>query len=218
MKLDDKKGSIMEKLREKIYITKKKTEATPGTQPDLTNPEQPKQIDNKEPGLKTQMKDLNEKLDLMAGRKKDPAKKKNFKLPFGMKGKLKKLVKKNKIQIMLLQSNKNIKPTIGEFKEGMLFVGDKIYDGSADVVWLWDGKTPTAIIFEGDLKPLTSTRLYEKSVEENSTSHPQKIMIRAMELSEVINATKPGMNSKTLIWIFILMAVGAYVLFGNVGG
>ena len=177
----------------------------------------PQDIEKKPQGLGGQMKELTEKFDMMVDAKKSKTKKKDFKLPAGMKGKLKKLAKKNKVQVLYLQHNRNIKPTTAEIKEGMLIVGDKIHDGSTDGIWLWNGKIPTMIVAEWDLKPVTPDRLLGKAIDDNSISHPQRIIIRAIELKEALG-TGTKMSSKAIIWIMIGVAVVGYVLFANQGG
>ena len=95
----------------------------------------------KEPlGLTGQLKELTEKLDNITqeAKVKKDIQKKAFRLPFRVKSQLKKLAMKSKVQIILLQNNGNIKPTIAEIKCGMVMVGDKIYDGSPKGLWLWN--------------------------------------------------------------------------------
>lgn len=205
---DNNTEEIKQRIRDAIKEKKEREEK-------VIEPEPPKELEQKPAGLTHQIKDLNEKMGMILGEKADKKmKKKTFKFPSKVKRQLKKLAKKNKLQVILLQHNKNIKPTIGELKEGMLFIGNKIYDGSTDCVWLWNGKFPTAIVAEWDLKPLTSDRLYTKTIEDNSISHPQTIMIRAMELKEVMQQ-KAGIGGKTLIWILIGGVIVFYVLFAK---
>ena len=174
-----------------------------------------KEPEQKKEGIKHKLDDLTEKIDLLTQetKVKKKMKKKQFKLPMGMKAKLKKLAKKNKVQVMLLQSNKNIKPTIGEMKNGMLMIGEQVHDGSPDIIWLWDGKIPTAIVPEWDLKPLTADMLLEKAIENKRIIHPQTIMIRAFEFKEALQPKK--ISGKMAIWIFIIGAVVLYVLFAG---
>ncbi len=177
----------------------------------------PKEVEKKPVGLASQVKEMNEKIDMMTQAKTSKAKKKEFKLPFGMKGQLKKLAKQNKVQIIYLQHNRNIKPTTAEIKEGMIIIDDKVYDGSTDGVWLWNGKIPTMLIAEWDLKPVTADRLLGKAIEDKSISHPQRIIIRAIEISELLQA-RGKVSSKMLIWGAIGLAIVGYVLFANPTG
>lgn len=174
----------------------------------------PKEVEKKPVGLASQVRDLNEKIDMMTQAKTSKLKKKEFKLPFGMKGKLKKLARKNMVQVMYLKHNRTIEPLTSEIKEGMVIIGDKIYDGSTDGVWLWRGKIPTMLIPEWDLKPITPERLLGQAIDDNSISHPQKIIIRAIELAEVLQS-RGKISGKMMIWGAIGMAIVAYVLFAN---
>lgn len=166
-------------------------------------------------GLNKRLEELNEKLDSIteATKTQKQLKKKAFKMPFKVKSQLKKLAKKNKVQAIMLQNNRNIKATIGEIKDGMLLIGDKIYNGSSEGTWLWEGKFPTVIIPEWDLNPLTPTGLYANAVENKRLADPQAIIIRAMEFKESL---KPkGLAGKTLIWILIGGVVIFYMLFAK---
>ena len=207
------KGQREEKTEffSRIREMRKKEEETQKeiVKPEITKPEE------KTEGLSHRLGEIDEKLDIITqGTKvKKKLKKKKFKLPFWMKAKLKKLAKKNKVQVMLLQSNKNIKPTIGEIREGMLIIEDKIYYGSADIIWLWNGKVPTAIVPEWDLKPLTAEMLLEDAVKNKRVIHPQTIMIRAFEFKEAMQPKK--LAGKTIIWLLIGGVVVFYVLFAQ---
>jgi len=176
--------------------------------------EQPK---DKPTGLKSQLADITEKLNKITMEKQttEQLKKKSFKMPFKVKSQLKKLAKKSKVQVILLQNNRNIKPTIGEIKNGMLVIGEKIYDGSSDGIWLWNGKFPTALVAEWDLKPLTPELLYEDTLKHKRLADPQTIMIRAFELKESMQPNKLG--GKTLIFILVAGVIVFYVLFAGGG-
>lgn len=173
--------------------------------------------EEKKAGISDRLSDIDEKLDMITQTKKveKRLKKKQFKIPFKVRSQLKKLALKNKVQVMLLQRTRNIKPTIGEIKEGMLLVGDKIHDCSAHAVWLWNGKYPTVIVPEWDLKPITPEDLYEEAVEHKRLADPQTIMIRAMEFRESLAPKK--LSSKTIIFILIGGIIVFYVLFSQGG-
>lgn len=185
--------------------------------PEIRPPIQIEKEEKKSVGLSSQIKELTEKIDIITETKKIKKEKKQFKIPYTVKSQLKKLAKKNKVQVILCQHNKNIMPTIGELKEGMLIVGDKIHEGSSDGIWLWNGKIPTAIVFEWDLKPLTSEGMYYSASKDKRISHPQAIMIRAMELKEAMQGTKK-ISGKVIIWVVIAAIVGGYILFANKPG
>ena len=174
----------------------------------------------KEKGLTTEIKELNEKLAILTKEKESKFKKKSFKFPAKVKKQirnLKKLSEKNKIQVILLKANRTIQPTGGEMKEGMLILGNKIHDGKGDIVWMWMGKTPTAIVPEWDLMPLTRYILTKSTEELKSLIHPQTILIRAMEFKEAM-MQKAGFSGKMIIWILLGAVAVGYVLFNNQGG
>ena len=70
------------------------------------------------------------------------------------------------------------------------------------------------LIPEWDLKPITPERLLGQAIDDNSISHPQKIIIRAIELAEVLQS-RGKISGKMMIWGAIGMAIVAYVLFAN---
>jgi len=143
-------------------------------------------------------------------------KKRSFKLPFKVKSQLKRLAKKNKIQVILMQRNKNFKPTIGELKYGMLVVDkENVVDCPLDCVGLWNGKTPTVILPDWDLRPISWSKLYKQTEEQKSWSDPQKIIIRRLEAKDFL-ATK-ALGGKSLIWIIIGAVVLGYLIFGGGG-
>jgi len=175
-------------------------------------------------GLREQLDELNEKINVIAGVKKKKGKVKAFKVPFNIKAQLKNVAKKKKVQVIYLQNNKNIKPTIGDIKEGMLIVEGKVYDGSSNFMWLWNGKIPTAIVPEWDLQPIhdktlarqiTAEELQSDAIQNKRLSDPQTIILRSMEHRESLVGKKLG--SKAIIWIVIGGIIAAYILFAGGG-
>ena len=180
-------------------------------------------------GLVSQINELNEKIDIISKRKKTVKKfkKKRFKIPFRVKSQLKKLAIKNKVQVMLLQRTRNIKPVIGEIRDGMLLVGENIYNGSVNSTWLWRGKYPTHIVPEWDLQPITpegisqmrgrpldAGELYADTIKNDRSSEPQKIIIRAMEAKQ--NQMLKGKASvKAIIIAIVVTIIVVAVLFGS---
>ena len=182
-------------------------------------------------GIRGQLNELNEKIDIISDKKKSEKKlkKKKFKIPFKVKSQLKKLAVKNKVQVMLLQRTRNIKPVIGEIREGMLVIGkDMVYNGSVDSTWLWNGKYPTHIVPEWDLQPLTPEGIEEmKATSTLSPSElhsyclkfgrlavPGKIIIRAIEAKQNL-MLKGKANVKTIILVIVGTIVAMAILFGG---
>ncbi|KKN11194.1 hypothetical protein LCGC14_1028980 [marine sediment metagenome] len=185
----------------------------------------------KKKGFAGQLKDIKETLDIISDKKKQEKKlkKKKFKLPFKVKSQLKKLAVKGKVQVMLLQRTRNIKPVIGEVRDGMLLIGkDMVYNGSVDATWLWEGKIPTMIVPEWDLQPMTPNGIEEMkrtstmSAEElmnycikfGRSAVPGKIIIRAIEAkqNQMLNATG---NIKGVILAIVGTLIVAAILFGG---
>jgi len=172
----------------------------------------PLTIGRKEGSLTDKVDELNEKIDLIVGARAKDEKKLNFKIPFSVKSKLKTIAKKSKVQVMLLQNNRNIKTTIGEIKEGMLIVGDKIHNGSSDFIWLWNGKIPTVLVPEWDLEPIMPSKLHQDAVENNRLIDPQTIMIRSIEYKESL-MSGGKMSGKMIIWIILGIAAVIGIMF-----
>lgn len=182
-------------------------------------------------GLTGQLQELNEKMDIISDKKKQEMKlhKKKFKLPLKVKSQLKKLAIKNKVQVMLLQRTRNIKPVIGEVRDGMLLIKDMVYNGAVNSTWLWNGKTPTMIVPEWDLQPMTPEGIDEMkrtstmSAQElmsyclkfGRSAVPGKIIIRMIESkqNQMLGASKASM--KAIIITIVVVIVVCAVLFGG---
>ena len=206
-KIQRNKQKLEKKLKENKAITEIEEKINKEETP-IEKPPEPS-------SLKEQLTVVNEKLDKITQetKTKKDIKKKAFRLPFRVKSQLKKLALKNKVQIILLQNNGNLKPTITEIKSGMVMVGDKIYDGNPKGIWLWNGKFPTMLIPEWDLRPINRENLYNDSIEKKCLADPQTLIIRAMEFKESLQPK--GLGGKALIWIFIGGIVVFYVLFAG---
>ncbi|KKM75549.1 hypothetical protein LCGC14_1389190 [marine sediment metagenome] len=182
--------------------------------------EKPKTIEQKPLGIKEQLTEINKKMNTLAETKGSKIKKKSFKMPGNLKSKLKnlkKLAEKSKIQVLLLKLDGSIIPTIGEIKLGMLLVGDNIHNADGKIIWRWNGMTPTAIVGEWDMQPVTIDTLTKTTEELKSVIFPQKIIIRAMELKEALT-DKKGPSAKAMIWVILIVIVVVYIFFSNSGG
>jgi len=184
----------------------------------------------KKKGLVSQIQELNEKIDIISQKKKSEKKlkKKKFKIPFKVKSQLKKLAVKNKVQVMLLQGTRNIKPVIGEIRDGMLLIKDMVYNGAVSSTWLWNGKYPTHIVPEWDLQPLTPEgieemkkilalspqELHNYCLKYGRSAEPAKIIIRAIEAKQNL-MLKPKANVKIIILTIVGTLIAAAILFGG---
>ena len=212
-----------EKLREELK--KKETEVIV----PLEEPEEKEE--EKEPvkkGLVGQLAELNEKIDIISQKKvhEKKLKKKSFKMPFTVKSQLKKLALKNKVQVMLLQRTRNIRPVIGELRDGMLIIGDNIFEGAIKYTWLWGGKIPTFIVPEWDLSPISKEgitkmripleagELHKDTIDNQRSSEPQKIILRAIEAKENL-MLKGKVATKTIIIVIVITLIIAAILFGG---
>lgn len=215
-RLEKKEVEIVIPLRRKKEVVNQQVEQTEEKKPE---------------GIKGQLDRISKTLDVIT--EKDKAerklKKKNFKLPMKVKGRLKKLAVQGKVQVMLLQRTRNIAPVVGEIKEGMLMVGDSIYDGSVDATWLWRGKYPTHIVPEWDLKPLTPdgidnvrnsisplspSELYKDCIANSRSAEPQKIILRAVEAKQNKLFKKP-ISAKSIIIAVVVTLIVAAILFSG---
>ncbi len=213
-----------EKLREELK--KKETEViVPLKEPE----EKEEQEEPEKKGLVRQLAELNEKIDIISQKKvhEKKLKKKSFKLPFKVKSQLKKLALKNKVQVMLLQRTRNIQPVIGELRDGMLIIGDNIFEGAIKYTWLWQGKYPTFIVPEWDLspiskegidnmrgRPLDAGELYKDTKDNNRSSEPQKIILRAIEAKENL-MLKNKVSTKAIIIAIVVTLIVAAILFSG---
>jgi len=216
-------GKDKKEIKVKVPFLKKKEE------PIEETPKEP-EGEPKKKGLVGQLKELNEKIDIISDKKKQEKKlkKKKFKIPFKVKAQLKKLAVRNKVQVMLLQRTRNIKPVIGEIRDGMLLIKDMIYNGSVDSTWLWNGKYPTHIVPEWDLQPLTPEGIEEMKttstlspselraycLKYGRSAEPEKIILRAIEAKQNL-MLKGKANVKTIIITIVIVIIIMAVLFGG---
>ncbi len=217
-------------IKVKVPFLKKKKEEEEQKEEE---PEALKEEGEQEPkrkGLVGQLKELNEKIDIISQKDKQEKKlkKKKFKIPLKVKSQLKKLAVKNKVQVMLLQRTRNIKPVIGEIRDGMLLIKDMIYNGSVDATWLWNGKIPTMIVPEWDLQPMTpdgieemkrtstmsSQELMSYCIKFGRSAVPGKIIIRAIEAKQNLMLGSKA-NIKAIVLTIVVVIIIMAVLFGG---
>jgi len=173
------------------------------------------QHETKNISIGQRLEGIENKLGITSNNSKEEEKfkNKNFKMPYKVKLQLKKIAKKNKVLVFMLRTNRTIEVTIGELKEGMLIIGKKFYQGDADFIWLLNGKTPSVVLPEWDLRPIGARVLVEDAMNNKRIADPQNIIIRAIEFKEALQPKKFGGGG--LIWIILGAAVLFYVLFGG---
>lgn len=136
-----------------------------------------------------------------------------YKLPMKIRMQQKRLAKRNKILVLYLRTNRSSIYKICEIKNGMVVVdGNKIHQASMDFVYLHQGRTPMMVVPEWSLTPI-GTKDYYDAVRDKKIADPQTIIIRAMEMAEVITAKK--VNKMALVWIVIAVAIVGYIFFGG---
>ena len=162
-------------------------------------------------GLKSQLEEVSNKLDILT--KRDIRKEqKEFRLPYKIKRQLKKLALKNKIMVIYLTTNRSMIPIVAEIKDGFIAIDGKPHECTTDFIFLWKGKYPAIVIKEWDITPV-GTSDYYKAVEEKRTPDPIAVGIRMIENKE--NIMKNKVSPKALIWIVIGVAIVAYALFAG---
>ena len=212
--MKDKKGffaRISEKRKEKV---KKKLEEQKVQKEEKKEEKKPEEPVPEKKGLTHQIKELNEKIEELAPRKKKKESKvREFKLPFKTKSQLKKLAQKNKVQVILLGTNRNIEPMTAKIQDGFIVINGKYHQCTTDFIYLWRGKFPTIVLPEWDLKPIGTKDFYD-AMESGGKADAQQIIIRAIELKESQMGGKK-LGGKAWIWVGVLVVAAFYLLFGQ---
>lgn len=141
--------------------------------------------------LVEQIAELKEQVNADRGVKADKFRKKSFRFPFKVKRhtrNLKKMMHKNKVQVILLKSTGAIEPTVGEINTGRLIIGNNYWNAADSIIWHWMNKVPTAVVCDWDMQPVTKNRLMQDTDELKTWLHPQTIIIRAIEAKEALEA------------------------------
>ena len=190
-------------------IETKEKQLPPITKPETINPEV---VDNNQPvGLKSQLKEVNERLEILTKRNKKQEYK-EFRLPSKFKRQLKKLALRNKILVILLTRNKGMIPMVTEIKDGFVNINGTPHQCAVDQVFLWKGKYPAMVIPEWDIRPI-GTEDYYDAVKNKTVADPIAIAIRMMENRE--NIMKNKISNKVWIFVGLIVIAGLYVLFGG---
>jgi hypothetical protein len=178
----------------------------------LKEDDNPTPVESPKSGLKSQLEEVNEKLNFLT--KRDIKQEhKEFRLPSKVKKQLKKLAVKNKMLVIYLTRNKGMLPLVQEIKDGSIMIDGKPHDVNIDSVFLWKGKYPSVVVPEWDLKPI-GTESYYDAVEQNRIADPVATAIRIIENSA--NPEKKKLSPKAWIFIGLAIIAGIYVLVGGV--
>lgn len=179
-----------------------------------TQEEKPIETDKKL-GLNEQVKQINEKIDILAGIKKK--KPKEMKLRGFKKSRIKQWNRKNKRACLMLYENGYADLIKGQYTEGMIDTGEeKFRDGSALGVWLFKGKFPLYIYPNNSIQPIDRDSLFKKVVDTGNAIYSQTITLRRMQQQES-DKNKGFKMGGFGMWIGIAIAavVLAWLIFGG---
>jgi DNA-binding transcriptional MerR regulator len=205
-------GGLLSKLF-KVKFTKDKKEKPKEKVKEEVIEEKKEIVKSDSGGLSYQVKELNDKMNLLLPNKEE-LKKKGFKMKFNVKRKLKHLAKKNQVLVVYMRNNRTIEAQIADIKDGLINIGGVFHQCSLDFVFMWEGKYPCIVLPEWDMTPI-GTEQYYQAVKQGRTTDAQSVLIRAIESKE--NLGKKKMDPKLTIGIIIGIAVLGYVLFGQGG-
>ena len=159
-------------------------------------------------GLNEKIDDIYKHLKIGEDKKKKKGKEITFKLPLWVKMQHKTISKQSKVMVFLMGVNGNVNIKISEIKNGMINIGDKFYSVTPGAIYMYNN-IPTIFLPEWTLEPI-GTKDY---LDSDNKSDAQAIIIRAIETKEAGIGKKLG--GKALIWIGLIVIVGAYILFGG---
>ncbi len=172
-------------------------------------------------GLGTRVRDMEGKLNILVGDKEEKLKSTSFKFPSSVKAttrNIKRMIEKNKVQVIYLKQSGGIQPIIGEYRDGKIVVGNNIHNATDDIFWTWMGgkNIPTAIIPEWDIQPITRRGLMDSTEQLSTWIHPQTTILRSIEQRESLDKmTGNKMSGKMIIIIIVGAIVGGYLLFNG---
>ncbi len=211
------KDALIEEAN-KIFKKKKQKEEgiqilteEPKQEPIRENTPAPMQEEGPQKGLGSQVKELNEKLDLLMPKIKEE-KLKPFKLPWNIRSKLKNLHKSNSVMVLLLRTDRTVQPMVAKIENGLIYVNEKWHNCATDFIYLWLGKSPMIVLPEWDLNPI-GTKDYYDAIKEGRNVEAQTVIIRAIEQAQI--EEKKKLSGMMWIWIIIGAIIVGYVLFAG---
>lgn len=125
---------------------------------------------------------------------------KDYKLPFGIRSKGKAASKKNKALVVFLRTNKGLEFKIGDIEDGMLKIGDYVFDCTPEDFFIYKNM-PVIIQPDWSLKPYSPQEISKDN------AYSQKVIIRMIERYQL---EKKKANFS--MWIFIALG-GIAVLY-----
>lgn len=201
----------------------KEDDKSPEDFPPFEVPRPPQQISegDKPKSMLGRLDRMEESLNTLTGLQPNKLDRKAFKFPSFVKRQtrnLKKMMERNRVQVLLLKISGGIQPTMGEISMGRLIVGDFYWNAADDIIWQWMGKTPTALACEWDMQPLTKKRLMEDTNKLKTWLHPQTIIMRVIKAKQAEEG-KSGFKFSAMTWIIIgiILLAGYWLFFGGSG-
>jgi hypothetical protein len=165
-------------------------------------------------GLIQQVDDLNKKIDTLL--KIKPKKDGTFKIPWGVRSKIKSQLKKKKVLVAYLQNNKMMDWKWGEQVGDQVKIDNKIFDMSEGTVWLYKAKFPMMVVPEWSMRPI-GIKEYEEAKALHSTTDEEELLIKAIERKELGTALG-GLNWKMILLILAGAAAVIFIVFKLQGG
>jgi len=166
--------------------------------------------EEKKLGLHQRLNELEEYLKYGGKLKKKKLKK--FKMPLLVKLQEKKILKKNKLLVFLLRTNRKLDIKIAKIENGMIFINENYHQVAPDYIYLYK-KMPCIILPEWDLNPF-GIENYKEAIEQKRIIHPQNIILRAIEAKEAAMTTKK-LSGKAIIFILVGGVIIAYLMFAK---
>jgi len=174
--------------------------------------------EEKRPGLTTRLEEMKEQIDVISGKYKKKGKDKEYKLPIKIRSKLRNIVKKNKVLVLYLRTNRKGEFLFCEVSDQMVNVDGKWRECNEATIYLLDGKTPLLVIPEHSIRPI-GVKEYMQTIKDNEGSDNESLLIKMLERQEY---DKKGMGLDGMNWKIILVIIGVigfvlYILFGTSG-
>ena len=182
------------------------------------HPQPPKKIEDKPKGMIEDVKEIKESLQKLQGIEANKGKDKQFKMPWGIKSKIRnpsKMMNKNIVLAIILKESGDIETKIANYQLGMIIVGDYMWNGEGAIYWRWQGKVPTVILCEWDIIPISKQRLVEDTDDLKTYLNPIRIGIRMIEAKQLLEKQKGKFNPMMFIIGAVVLAVGYFIFFGG---
>ena len=156
--------------------------------------------------------------------------KKHFKIPAKIRSEVRRKVKDGACIVVHFSSNKQLTFLRGNIRGGFVQVGDDTYTYDPSAVYIYKKKLPVVGLIEWRIDPIGSkTDTYyqrvviggadavETAEHLDVTNFAQRTIIRGVENS-LVEAKKPGLAGKNVLWIILGVIVVIYLVTQMIGG